>query len=86
MQTSGATETGTGTRTSAPGRPYTITGFVLAAVGLILVPILFGPAGAIFGGIGYSKGDKPLGMWAVAAGVAATIGGMVLAAIVLSNN
>ena len=85
MESKGTTDTQAGTRTSVPGRSYTITGFVLAAVALVLLPIVFGPAAAIFGGIGYSKGDKPLGMWAVAAGVAATIGGMVLAAIVLSN-
>jgi hypothetical protein len=44
------------TSSANAGRRYTIVGFVLAALGLILVPILFGPAGAIFGGIGYAKG------------------------------
>jgi hypothetical protein len=44
---------------------------------MFFIPILFGPAAAIFGGVGYSKGDK-LGMWALIAGIVATIAGMAL--------
>lgn len=76
-------ETGA-TTTTNPGRGFTITGFILAAAGLLIVPIILGPAGAIFGGVGLSKGDS-LGKWAIAAGVLATIIGMALGAWVLSN-
>ena len=72
------------TASSTPGRGFTIIGFVLAAAALLILPIVFGPAGAIFGGVGYSKGDK-VGMWAVIAGIVGTIGGIALAAAVLSN-
>jgi hypothetical protein len=64
------------------GRPFTITGFVLAAVAVFIVPIILGPLGAIFGGIGYARGDRRLGLWAVVAGIVATILGLVLAAAV----
>lgn len=73
----------TGTSTN-PGRGYTVTGFILAAAAIIVVPIILGPAGAIFGGVGHSKGDS-LGKWAIAAGVLGTILGMALGALVLSR-
>lgn len=60
------------TSSTNAGRRYTIIGFVLAALGLLIVPILFGPAGAIFGGVGYAKGDR-LGMWAIVAGVVVVV-------------
>lgn len=69
---------------STPGRGFTIVGFVLAAAAVFFVPIALGPAAAIFGGVGYAKGDK-LGMWALVAGIVATIAGFALAAAVLSN-
>ena len=75
---------GTDNASTQAGRRFTIIGFVLSAVALILAPILFGPAGAIFGGIGWSKGDR-LGMWAVVAGVVATLLGFALAAWVLNK-
>lgn len=59
----------------------TIVGFVLAAIAVFFLPIVLGPAAAIFGGVGYGKGDR-LGMWALVAGIAATILGMALGAIV----
>ena len=62
---------------STPGRGLTITGFVLAALAVFFFPPVFGIAGAICGGVAYSRGDK-LGMWAVAASVIALVVGMAL--------
>ena len=85
MQSQSESRPGTGASASTnAGRSFTIIGFVLAVAALVILPIVFGPLGAIFGGIGYSKGDK-LGMWAVVAGIVGTIGGFALAAAVLSN-
>ncbi len=69
---------------TTPGRSFTIIGFGFAAVALLFFPPIMGIAGAIFGGVGYSKGDK-LGMWALIASIIAAIAGMALAAAVLSN-
>lgn len=83
-----ATQTGTqaGAQTeSTAGRGFTIVGFVLAAAAVVIVPIILGPAGAIFGGVGHAKGDS-LGKWAIGAGILGTIVGMVLAAWVISNS
>ncbi|MGH2752115.1 MAG: hypothetical protein ACRDK3_14775 [Actinomycetota bacterium] len=77
--------TGPGHSTSAArpeGRTLTIVGFVLAGLALVIAPILLGPAAAICGGIAMSKGD-PLGKWALVAGIAATILGFVIGAVVL---
>ena len=71
-------------RTTNRGRPMTIVGFVLAAIAVFFLPIILGPAAAIFGGVGYGKGDR-LGMWAIVAGVAATIVGMLLGVLVLQE-
>ena len=70
------------TATRNQGRPFTIVGFILAAVAVFVVPIILGPLGAVFGGVGYARGDRRLGLWAVAAGVVGTILGIVLAAAV----
>lgn len=70
--------------TTNAGRGFTVTGFILAAAALVIVPIILGPAGAIFGGVGHAKGDS-LGKWAIAAGVLATILGMAIGAWILSN-
>ncbi len=70
------------TPTRNQGRPFTIAGFVMAAVAVFLVPIILGPLGAIFGAVGYARGDRKLGLWAVVAGVVGTILGLLLAAAV----
>lgn len=72
------------TASSTPGRSFTIVGFVLAAAAVLILPIVLGPAGAIFGGVGYSKGDK-LGMWAIVAGIVGAIAGMAIGAAILAN-
>lgn len=66
------------------GRGYTVAGFIVAAIGLFLIPILLGPAGAVLGFIGYRKGD-PKGMWAVVAGIVATAVGMALGFAVMQS-
>jgi hypothetical protein len=71
--------------TTKPGRTLTIVGAVLAVVGIFFLPIVFGPVGAILGFVAQSKGDKPAGMYVGIAGIAATIIGMVLGAIVFSS-
>ena len=65
-------------------RTMVIIAFVLAALGLFLLPIVLGPAAIILGIIAMRKGD-PLGRWAIVAGVASLVIGMVLAAAVMSS-
>ena len=68
---------------STPGRSFTIVGFVLGVAALFVAAIPLGVAGAIFGGIGYSKGDK-LGMWAMILSIVMAILGFVVVASMLS--
>lgn len=61
-----------------------IIAFVLAALGLLFIPIILGPAAVILGIIAMRRGD-PLGRWAIVAGVASLVIGIVLAAAVVSS-
>ena len=56
------------TRTTTEGRPWSITGLVLAGLGLAMFPI-GGLVGVVCGGIARSKGDGSLGTVAIVAGV-----------------
>jgi hypothetical protein len=66
------------------GRGYTIASFVLAAVSLLIAPIIIGPIGAVLGFVGQSKGDR-LGKWAGITSIACTVVGLALAAVVISH-
>ena len=69
------------------GRPWTIIGFVLAALALLLgaLSIFFGPAAVACGVVGLRKGD-PLGKKAVLAGVAGMVLGIVLGALLAGGS
>ena len=67
---------------SSSARVLSIIGAVFGVVALVLVPIVFGPIGAVLGFVGYAKGDKPFGLWVGIGAIVATIIGMVLGAIV----
>jgi cation transporter-like permease len=54
--------------TTPEGRPWSITGLVLAGLGLVMFPI-GGLVGIVCGGIARSKGDGSLGTVAIVAGV-----------------
>ncbi len=66
-------------------RVCTILGFVFAAVAILFFPPLFGLAGLVLGIIGGAMGDRPLGWYAAAAGVAGGALGMVLAAMLVNS-
>ena len=63
-------------------RVCTILAFVFAAVAILFAPLLFGVAAVVLGIVGAVLGDKPLGWYAAAAGLAGGVIGMVLSAIV----
>ncbi len=60
-----------------PGRPWTIAGLVCGLLALLLVPIIFGPLGIIFGFVGKSKGD-PMGQWVGIGSIVTTVLGILL--------
>jgi hypothetical protein len=68
-------------RGTSNSRLFVIISFVLSAIAVFLLPIVFGPAAIVTGAVGLRKGD-PLGRWAVGVAVVATILGFVLGAIV----
>lgn len=72
----------TGSASSA-ARICAIVGFVCAAISLLFIPIVFGPAAIILGIIATVKGDR-LGKWTIIAGVVGFVGGIALAAAILN--
>lgn len=56
-----------------------------AALALLFVPIVFGPAGIILGFVGAAKGDKPFGTIVGVVSIVTMIIGMVVGAIVFSS-
>lgn len=59
---------------SSAGRGFSIAAFIMGAVSIIFLPIVFGPAGIALGLVGNAKGD-PLGKTAaIASAVAMVIG------------
>lgn len=76
------TSTRRGSVTAA--RVCTILAFVFAAVAVLFVPLLFGLAALVLGLVGGFLGDRPLGWYAAAAGVAGGVLGAVLGALVYS--
>lgn len=71
------------TKSTNDGRVYVIIGFVCAAVALVFLPIVFGPAAIVLGYVGKKKGDE-LGKWAMIAGAVGLVVGMIVGAIVFS--
>ena len=68
--------------TTPEGRPWSITGLVLAGLGLVMFPI-GGLVGIVCGGIARSKGDGSLGMVAIVAGVISFFASFAVAFLVL---
>jgi hypothetical protein len=67
---------------SSSATGFLIASAVCAVVALFLLPILFGPAGAVLGFIAYSKGDRR-GLWLGVASIVATFLGFVIGYAVL---
>jgi hypothetical protein len=65
-------------------RVCAIIAFVLAGIAVFLFPIILGPAAIILGIVSMAMGDKVLGKWAIAAGVAGTALGMFLGYLAVS--
>jgi hypothetical protein len=65
-----------------PGRAWSIAGLVLAGLGLAMFPV-GGLVGIVCGAIGRNKGDRQLGLVAMAASVISFFVSWIVAALVL---
>ncbi|HEY2427639.1 MAG TPA: hypothetical protein VGI06_01825 [Acidimicrobiales bacterium] len=66
------------------GRRLTVSAFLCAGVGLVVLPILLGPMGLGLGVAAALRGD-PLGRWAAMAGAAALCVGTFLGALLIAG-
>jgi hypothetical protein len=69
--------------TTPAGRPWAVAGLVLAGLGLVMFPI-GGLVGIVCGSIARSKGDGPLGLVTIVAGVISFFASFGVAFLVLS--
>jgi hypothetical protein len=65
-------------RTRSTARVCSILAFVFAAIAVLFYPIIFGVVAIVLAIIGYNKGDRELGKWAIIAAVAGTVLGFLL--------
>lgn len=72
------------TSAAPEGRTLTIVAFVLAALAVLFLPIILGPAAAICAGVAMSKGD-PLAKWALVTAIVCTIAGMAIGLAVFES-
>jgi hypothetical protein len=73
---------GAGRRGRPEGRPWTIAALLLAGLGLAMFP-LGGLVGIVCGAIGRDKGDRELGLVAIAASVVSFVASFLIAAWVI---
>lgn len=69
---------------SRPGQGFAIAGLVLGIVAFLILPVICGPLGIIFGAISWSKGNRT-GMAATIVSICGLVIGMILGAIVWSS-
>ncbi len=69
---------------SGRGRGWAIAGILSGLLAVVLVPILFGPLGVLFGIVGYVKCSRRAGIAAVVVGVLGFVVGIALTAFLLS--
>ena len=66
------------------GRPFTVAALILAFMSLAMMPPA-GIVGVVCGSIGWSRGDRTLGIASVVLSVIGFIGGFILAALLLDD-
>ncbi|MCE7002935.1 hypothetical protein LWC34_08845 [Kibdelosporangium philippinense] len=77
---------------SQTARPQPVTGarvcsiisFVLSAIAILFLPIVFGLAAIVLTVVGFAMGDKVLGKWAIPVAVVATALGFFLGYLAMS--
>ncbi len=73
---------------ATPGRPrgrgWSIAGIISGVLAIVVVPILLGPLGVVFGIVGLAKGDRRLGITAIIVSVLGFVIGLVVGVILLS--
>ena len=71
-------------RPSSPGSTFSTVGIICGAIAFLILPIVFGPAGLIFGAVAKSKGEEKATVALVVSGLGLVIG-MFLGFIVFSS-
>ncbi len=73
---------------ATPGRPrgraWSVAGIISGVQAVVLIPILFGPLGMVFGIVGFVKGDGGPGIAATIVGVIGLVIGLVVGVVMLS--
>ncbi len=73
----------TTTHVSSGARVCSILGIAFGVIAIVFFPIIFGIAGIVLAVVGYTRGDRSLGKWAIVVAVAGTVLGFVLGYLAL---
>ena len=71
--------------TGTGARVCNILSLVLAAIAIVFFPIIFGLASIVLAIVGFSRGDRALGRFALPISIVATVLGFVLGYLALSS-
>ena len=63
-------------RPTSPGSTFSVVGIICGAIAFLLLPIVFGPVGLIFGAVAKSKGEEKAVVALVVSGLGLVVGMM----------
>ena len=73
---------------ATPGRPrgrgWSIAGIISGVLAIVIVPVLLGPLGLVFGIVGFARGDRGLGITAIIVSFLGLVIGLVVGLVLLS--
>ena len=73
---------------ATPGRPsgrgWSIAGIISGVLAVLIVPILLGPLGVVFGIVGLVRGDRGLGIAAIIVSILGFVIGLLVGVVLLS--
>lgn len=75
----------TSSKAGTGARVCNILALVFSAIAIVFFPIIFGLAAIVLAIVGFSRGDRALGRWALPISVVATILGFLLGYLALSS-
>lgn len=61
---------------------WTVTGLLLSIFSLFFLPVLLASAGILLGYLGYRRGDRTLGFWAMGLGAISLLGTLIVSVMV----
>ena len=73
---------------ATPGRPrgrvWSVAGIISGVLAVVLIPVVLGPLGVVFGIVGFARGDRGFGIAAMIVSLLGLVVGLVVGLVLLS--